>query len=284
MVVILGLSLVISTSHATNSPKGVTTKMIDAAPIASDMKSQGRGPDKVSAPKKPGAEKNDIDFYRKSGHRSKEWDEFIEPGFESFDSGSLATSYVFLRRAFDRGCRDGLVLYRLGIYSEVRGNFREAAALLVKAAEGIRRQYPNHPLAESIDEHAGRALYQANDFDRARPYLESALRHTPEGFMLLYMLGQIARMKGEFDASRNYLEKALQVPAPGDVGFDARKAVLTELIAVTYELDDLDSCEAYVDAMLAAYPQDPVATSYKERLASERQRRKEREIIERLVK
>lgn len=223
-------------------------------------------------------------LYLKSGHRSPKWDELIEPGFQSFDGGNYATAYVFLKRAYDRGCRDGLLLFRLGLYKESQGQYKEAASFLAEGAEKLPKQYPGHPLAKSIHDHAGRVLYQADDYARALPELLKAIDVTPDNFMALFMAGQILRIKKEYTQAKQLLEKALAAKLPQDITTNPRPRVLAELMIVAYELKDLDAALSYANQILETSPTDTLAQSYKEKIQRERLRLKEREAIDRLVK
>ncbi|MFH0798970.1 MAG: tetratricopeptide repeat protein [Pseudomonadota bacterium] len=226
---------------------------------------------------------SDYQLYLKSGDRSPKWNEFIEPGFQSFDSGNYATSYVFLHRAYDLGCRDGLLLFRLGIFRETQGQYKEAADILAQAAEKIPQQYPNHPLIKSIHEHAGRVLYQADDYDRALPELKKAIESAPDNFMLLFMAGQISRIKKQYAEAKELFERALKAPLPAGAP-DARPKVLKELMILSCELKELDACLSYSVQVLAAAPQDATAISYKQKIEQERIKQHEREIMEKMVK
>lgn len=229
-------------------------------------------------------QKDDYQFYLKSGHRSPEWNEFIEPAFQSFDGGNLSTAYVFMRRAYDKGCRDGLLLYRLALYQESRGKFREASDMMTQALEKLPKQYPGHPLSKAIHEHAGRIFYQTEEYDKALPEFQKALEISPDNFMALFMAGQILRIKKEYDGARKLLEKALQAPSPEGIQPDPKFQLLKELMALTLELKDFAACQVYIDAALAAAPNDQQALQYKNRIGIERQKQREREAIERIVK
>lgn len=227
---------------------------------------------------------DDYQFYQKSGHRSPEWDEFVEPAFQSFDGGNLSTAYVFLRRAYDRGCRDGLLLYRLGLYLETRGKYKEAADLTAQAAAKIPKQYPNHPLSKGIHEHAGRILYQTEQYDLALPELKKALDFKPDNFMALFMTGQILRIQKRYDESRQVFEKAISAAPPAGTTPNPRLQLARELMIVTFELKDFDAALAYADVVLSVAPSDQLALSYKNRIGIEKQKAREREAIERIVK
>ena len=231
----------------------------------------------------PAKKKNDIAWYLKAGDRNPKWNDLVEPGFSSFDSGAYPTASVFLKKAYDLGCRDGLLLYRLGLYQESLKNYKEAAELLLLAAERIPKQYPSHPMAKGIHEHAARALYQANDIARALPEFQAALAVTPDNFMLLFMAGQILLTQKKYEEARPLFERALTVKPPEGLEIDPQQRVWRELMKITWEMKDYESCGAYAELILAANPTDPVALSYKQQLERAKYQQKEREIIKKMV-
>lgn len=236
---------------------------------------------KKNTPKKIAKATNDYAFYLKAGDRSPKWNEFIEPGFTTFDNENLATAYVFLNKAFEQGCRDGLVLFRLGIFMEIQKRYPEAAELLAAAAEKIPKQYPGHPLAKGIHEHAGRALYQIDDYARALPELQKAIEHSPDNFMVLFMTGQLLRLSKQYAAARGTFEQAMKATPPKGMEADAKYRLSRELMLLAFELRDFPTCLTYVHQVLAIAPADPLALSYKQKLEYQM---KEREVIEQLVK
>jgi tetratricopeptide (TPR) repeat protein len=225
----------------------------------------------------------DYEIYLQKGDRNKSWDEWIKPGFESFDLENYATAAIFLRRAYEKGCRDPMVLFRLGIYEESRGKAKEAAEMLKIAAAGAARRYPKHPLATAIHRHAGRALYKIDDYKGALPHLKEALTYEPNDFMLLLMTGQIERMEGRKEKSRGYFELALESQMPAGLKPDPKSTVLGELIVLTYDLKDYDACDKYVKMALEHNPKDKVANKYKGLVGRARFRQRELEIIKKIT-
>lgn len=238
----------------------------------------------ASTPSKPAKTKSDYAWYLQVGHRDPKWNQHIEPGFFAFDSGNLATASIFLKKAYDAGCRDGLLLYRMGISLEASRRYAEAAELLALAAEEIPRRYPSHPLAQAIHEHAGRALYQVDDYARALPELEKAVQVSPDNFMVLLMAGQLMRLAGRTAEARAMFERALTAKAPAGMETEATHRLYRELVILTCDIRDLDACANYLEGLLALAPGDPVALSYRERLGREKALRKEREVIEKMVR
>lgn len=238
-----------------------------------------------AAPQKKAAkgERGDLSFYLKSGHRSPQWDEFIEPGFSSFASGNYATAFLFLKQAYDRGCRDGLVLFMLGIFKESQHAYPEAAELLSQAAVAIPKQYPGHRLAKGIHEHAGRALYQVDDYARALPALQKALEYTPDNFMLLFMAGQLLRQNRQYQDAKVLFERAAKAKLPQGLEQESKHRLYRELMILSFDLKDYPACIGYIDQVLALVPNDPTALYYKQRVEQQMRQRQQMERLEQML-
>lgn len=227
--------------------------------------------------------KDDYKIYQKLGHQDKAWNEWIKPGFESFDESNYATASIFLQKAYDKGCRDPMVLFRLGIYMESRGKIKEAASYLDEAAKGTKQRYPDHALNKAVNRHAGRALYKADKYDDAKPYLLEALKYEPDDFMLLLMAGQIERLQDKKTKARALFEKALAAKTPEGVKPNPKTTVLGELIILTFDLKDYEACQKYIDQALKLDPKHKVAKRYNSQLQRRRIREKELEIIKKIT-
>lgn len=277
------------------APKAVAPgKMIGAAPVdsllgtprppakPSEKKEEAEGPAIIPTapvPVTPG----DYDLYLAKGHRDKAWDEWIKPAFESFDAENYSTASIFLMQAYEKGCRDPMVLFRLGIYKESRGETKEAAKILSEAGADAPKRYPGHPLANAIHRHAGRALYKVDNYTEALPHLKEALKYEPNDFMLLLMTGQIERLEKRPESARKYFERALEAPMPKGVTPDPKSTILGELIIITYDAKEFDACEKYIKMALAHDPNDKVANKHKGLVGRARFRKRELDIIKKIT-
>ncbi|OQA58579.1 MAG: Tetratricopeptide repeat protein [bacterium ADurb.Bin270] len=310
--------IIIVALAAASIPANLPAQMLGEAPVASPSASPPpRGPgeagkpvsegqpqsiaDTIAIPKPPEGGRDesaakpasteinpltqkDYSWYLKSGDKSPKWNEFIEPAFQSFDSGNFATAGIFLQRAYDAGCRDPLILFRLALIKESREGYIEAANMYLEAAKGVEKRYPGHPISRGIHKHVGRSLYKVDRPAEALPFITEALRHSPNDFMMLLMAGQILRSIGENDKARIALEKALTVERPaGSDGLDSIRPVLHELILATFALQNVGMCSKYVEQMTSLDPSDQVASIYRRKIAEIENKRRERELIKRLT-
>ena len=243
----------------------------------------------------------DYDLYVKAGDRSSKWDGMVKAGFNSYDTGDLGSGLVFLQKAYNMGCRDGLLLFKLGIYYESQKNYKEAEKFLKDAAEKLAAQYPDYKETNKMHEHLGRMYYASNQFDKALPEIEEALKASPDNFMLLFMSGQIYRLGKQYNQAIANFEKALNViaseakqsqgapgiatPAQKDGGLamTAQKMIYQELMSLYFEIKDFSNCLKYAETILKASPMDRAALSYKQQIQQMQYKQREQEAIKKIT-
>jgi tetratricopeptide (TPR) repeat protein len=98
------------------------------------------------------------DTYKKSGHTNKKWNEHVRQGFEVYIKWSDAQqankksemekyfkeAAGYLEDAYKKGCRDGMVLYRLGNVYRNMGYCDRAALYLKEALPSLAKNYKEH--------------------------------------------------------------------------------------------------------------------------------------------
>ncbi len=239
----------------------------------------------------PAAFAADYDLYLKSGQRSPQWDGMIKAGFQSYDSGDVLTGLVFLQKAYNLGCRDGLLLFKMGLYYETKKDYKQAEKYFNEAAEKLAQQYPDYPETKKMHEHLARLYYQTDQFDKALPEIEEALKTAPDSFMLLFMSAQIYRVQKNYTQAIANFEKALTAPSPypspsrgeGKGGGDPKKIVMTELMALYYEMKDYGNCLKYAEMILQVFPKDRAALSYRQQIQQMQYKQREQEAIKKII-
>ena len=225
----------------------------------------------------------DWELYQKEGLKSNSWDKLVQAGFETETQGSAATSYVFLRKAYELGCRDALVLMKLGFYYELKQNFKEALPLFSEASVKFEQQYKDHPLQTEADAHAARLAYQLQLFDISRKFAEQALILKPNDFGLLFLAGQLQRQAGKLPEAKQRFEQAMQVGAPAELGFDAQVTMLRELIVITAQLEDDQACLKYAEELARKVPGDQLAEKHRQRILMKRLEQQEKQRLREII-
>ena len=207
----------------------------------------------------------DLKAYISGGHRGAAWNEFIEPGFKAFEQQNIPTAYVFLSKAYEKGCRDGLVLYKLALVYAVQNRDADALKVMEEALPKLKKDYATLEASRDVDAQLGILYYRADQNEKALPLLEQALKLTPNDFTLLFITGQVlVSLKRPQDAYARYRE-ALALPVP-QVTPDPTAALLKQLMLVSFELKKYDESMAYAEKILALDPKNAAALSYRDRI------------------
>ena len=232
----------------------------------------------------PYALADDFALYNKSGERSKVWNEYVQSGFEAFEAGNIPTALVFLQKAYDKGCRDGLMTARLGLIHESMGRPKEAVILLEQARPKLKKTYPKHDFTQNIDAHLARMYYSDNQYNKALPLFLEALKTAPDDFTLLFLTGQVLREQDKKAEAYKHYKRAEVLPVPTDVKPDPKKALLKELMALAYEMKRYDESLSYAEQILILDPRDPIATSYKKTISRKKFKQQQDQGIKDMIK
>lgn len=161
----------------------------------------------VAAPAR--AQSQDFEFYKKYGHASKQWNDYVQQGFAAYDRQNCEEAMTALKQAIAAQCQDALVYYKLAVCSEVAGTPYTALQYYQLAEEKLGKLEVLHPYQKDIFESYGRALFQAKRFDEAFPYLVRAAAVGTPSFGLYYMVGFLYAKKGDTKAAVEFFDKAL---------------------------------------------------------------------------
>jgi tetratricopeptide (TPR) repeat protein len=227
-------------------------------------------------------EVTDWEAYKEHGHRNPRWDSFVEAGFSSFESGNLGSAEMFFQRAIAKGCDDGLVYARIGLFYEAQTNYKKAAEYLKKAVKRLAVQYPSSAVNDSTNEALGRCLYLLNDIEGAAPYLEKAAEG--ENFTALYFLGQIARTKKDYKNAIPLFVRALKAKRPAGIPPTIDILIMIEIGKAYYEIKDFNASLECWNQILAVDPRNQTAISYKSNIERARFKEEERKAIQEIIK
>lgn len=226
----------------------------------------------------------DYVLYLKSGNTNPSWDTLVSSGFDAFETGNLHTAFIFLQRAVDKGCHDGLVLFKLGVYHESVKNHKEAVSSYIKAAKHLVRNYPNHPYTKQLNESIGRSFYMMNEYGKALPYLEKAVKDNPNKLPLLLTTALVLKAHKAYGDAIKYLKRALRAPKNTNTTPNTKLLILMELATCYYETGAYKEALKYCEKVLQLDPHNTAAMLLKQEIQREQQRKKRRDILERVLK
>jgi len=220
----------------------------------------------------------DFDLYMQKGQKSEKWDELVKAGFESFASNNYSTAMIFLEKAYSKGCRDGLLLYKLGTYHELMGNEKKGLDFLQKADERLKKQYPGSSYVNEMPKQLGELYFRLDKYKEAIPYLEQATSKAQEP-SLLFILAQSYRKTGNIEQAKSYFEKALSISSDNSLNYP----ILLELMTLTYQLNDYEAALQYAEQILQISPNDPSALSYRNQIQLKKLSEEEKKLIKKIT-
>ena len=222
--------------------------------------------------------------YQKSGHRAAKWDALVQSGFEAFDAGNFSTASNFLERARGRGCKDGLLLFKLGLYEEYLKEYPKAVDFLKSAESPLQKQYPNHETTRAFHENLGRVYYEWDHYEEALPHIQQSIAQLGENFMRLFMAGQILRMQQQWKEAIVDFEKSLQYETPAGTPGNSKLLVMLELTKAYAAVGNEEKALSYANAVLKIDPTNAMAQNYRQQIEHQKYQKHEREVMENMIK
>jgi len=163
----------------------------------------------IPIPRVARADSEDFEFYKKYGHHSKAWDDYVKQGFDAYDQQNCDQAMTALKQAIATQCQDALVYFKMAVCSEVAGTPYTALQYYQLAEEKLGKLEVIHRYQKDIFESYGRALFQAKRYDESFPYLVKAAAVGSPSFGLYYMVGYLYAKKNDSRAAIEFFDKAL---------------------------------------------------------------------------
>lgn len=227
----------------------------------------------------------EIDTYKAQGHRSSLWDEDVFKGFQEYYRRNFNNAILFLEKAYNSGCRDGLVLYRLALCYASSDRCEEVVFYGEQAISKLKENYPNHYYNQNVYQLIGHCsrnidktiefylkglerdssdvstrlnmsykLIEAGRLDEAERQINIVLQEysdvtAPYGHGVAYNgLGQIYYKRGDYQKAVSAFKKALDYR---NMGVDAW------WLAISYEaLKDYEQAAKYWKLAAEIYGED----------------------------
>ncbi len=161
------------------------------------------------------AESSDWKFYQKHGHKSKNWNEWVEKGFLAYESQDCGSTISYLTQAIQNNCQDALVYFKLAVCSEATGSAYTAEQYYLLAETALGKLKTPHPYQQDIFENIGRLFYTQKKFKKALSYLSKAEELGRPSFLVLFLLAQQAMQDGADAKALEYYERMVQLNESG---------------------------------------------------------------------
>ncbi len=204
----------------------------------------------------------DYQFYRKHGHHSKAWDEYVEQGFAAYDRQDCNEAAKYLKEAISRQAQDALVYFKLAVCSELMDSPYTAMQYYQLAQEKLQTLPAVHHYQKDIFENYGRALFKSGKEEEAMPYLTRAAVVGTPSFALYYMVGSLFGKKNDWNAAVEYFQKALTQDTT-QIEPKLLSQVYYEVAKVYFEAKDYQQTSTMIDKALQLDPTNENAVKLK---------------------
>lgn len=195
----------------------------------------------------------DFKFYKKHGHSSKAWNEYVEQGFIAYHNQNCQAAVRNLKEAVSLQAQDALVYFKLAVCSELMDSPYTAIQYYQLAQEKLQKLPAVHRYQKEIFENYGRALFKAGKEKEAMPYLTRAAVVGTPSFALYYMVGTLYGKKNDWPAAREYFQKALTQDV-SKIEPKLLSQVYFEVAKVYYEAKDLQNASKLLDKAIQLDP------------------------------
>ncbi len=215
-------------------------------------------------------EMSDYEFYKKNGHKSKNWNELVEKGFEAYDQKNCDSALSYFKQAIAAQCQDALVYYKAGLCSEFMDSPYTAQQYYQLAEEKLNSLSSTHRYQKDIYESMGRLFYQQKKYDQALPYLTRAATLGQPSFGLYYMLGQAQLQKNDPGNALASFEKALSQDLSGVPPLQL-SGLYREMAKFYFKNKDFDKSLAMASKAVELNPDDSEAKEIKSKISTAKQ-------------
>ncbi|MCK4948238.1 MAG: tetratricopeptide repeat protein [Candidatus Aureabacteria bacterium] len=186
-------------------------------------------------------------LYEKEGLTSPEWNLDVEKGFNRYEAWRLDEAMTYLEKAVNKGCEDGLVLYRLAACYANDEQYKKSIEYFKRAIKSLRVRYPKHRYYSDAYYNLGSAYMRLANLEAAGSQYEESIRINSQNFNALKGLGFICYEKGQMNKAAKYFKDALKIN-PEDL------SSLLKLGTICRRNRDNEGALKYFNEALGYYP------------------------------
>ncbi len=127
------------------------------------------------------------DAYQKSPYSDFRWDWLVRDGHFAYAKGKYKEALGFYDRAIEEGCKDPLMLFRIGYCYRALRKDKEAAGYFAASMDGLKKAYPKHKYNWYSHYYLAEIFARRGYTDRAKKELAQAIKLNPK-FEQAYLL------------------------------------------------------------------------------------------------
>lgn len=141
---------------------------------------------------------DEVNVYFKKGNVNSLWDDYVVKGFKSYATSDFDNASINLQKAYNLGCRDGFVLFRLTISYASRNMCQKAIKYGKESAAYYQKQYPDKFKDTSLFQVMG----DCSCGDQAIEFYKQGLRNNPTDVSIRLNMAHKLAETGRLDEAR----------------------------------------------------------------------------------
>lgn len=148
--------------------------------------------------------------YMSSLYHDFRWDWLVRDGHLAYATGRYKEALEIYREAMNKGCKDPLMLFRMGYcYRNLRKD-KEAAAHFVASLDGLKAAYPKHKYNWFSRYYIAEILAEQGLPDRAKQRLDEAIKLNPSFDQAYLLYGNLHYRAGEYAVAAEKYRRAAE--------------------------------------------------------------------------
>jgi len=160
-----------------------------------------------------GAPASEWDDYLDSAFQNFVWDEEVRTGYEAYAKQDYAAAAEALRTAIAKGCKDPVVVFRVGYALRATGKHDEASGYFKAATQQFATSRPEHRARAEAHLYLAEFYLKHGQYDEAEWELEHAT-HLRENFTEAYLLhGDLFVAQGKYHFATEQYKRAHETAA-----------------------------------------------------------------------
>jgi tetratricopeptide (TPR) repeat protein len=139
--------------------------------------------------------------YQKSPYSDFRWDWLVRDGHFAYAKGKYKEALGIYEKAVEQGCKDPLMLFRMGYCHRALRKDKDAAGYFAASLDGLKKAYPKHKYNWFSRYYLAEILVRSALIDRAKKELDEAIKLNPKFEQAYLLYGNLYYDEGDYPSA-----------------------------------------------------------------------------------
>jgi len=149
--------------------------------------------------------------YLKSPYHDFRWDWLVRDGHLAYGKGNYKEALSTYEQAMKKGCKDPLMLFRMGYSYRAQRRNKEAVSFFSASTEGLAKAYRNHQYNWFSRYYLAEIFIERGLLDRAKQQLDEAVKLNPKFEQAFLLYGNLHHRRGELALAAEKFLRASEI-------------------------------------------------------------------------